>query len=157
MARKKKAAAAEQQVEAPGTMEEVVQQAKDKLGAEVIEEKAGPAETGQAEGRVVSLPDPHELDSIELGPEKGAPRMRLFRSHRYQQIQIRFDEKPSDEVRELLHNEGWRWRGQETGWTKQLDKEARWRTQADAERLFKEIANGIRAQQGMGTIMEQGR
>lgn len=155
--RKKTAAAAEQPVEAPATMEEIVQAAKDKLGAEVVEETAAPPEAELEEARGVPLPEPHELDSIELGPGQGAPRMRLLRSRRYQQLQIRFDEKPADEVRERLHSEGWRWRGQETGWTKQLDKEARWRSQADAERLFKEIANGIRAEQGMGPILEHGR
>ena len=45
MPRKKKAAAAaEQQVEAPATMADVVQELKDKLGAEVIESPAPPAE-----------------------------------------------------------------------------------------------------------------
>jgi hypothetical protein len=139
-------------------MAEVVQELKDKLGAEVVEAPPTPQAEGAPQGeRAAAPPGSHELDSIELGPQKGSPRMRLFRSHRFQQMQIRFDEKPSDEVRELLHQEGWRWRDQEAGWTKQLDKEAKWRTQADAERLFKEVANGIRAQQGLGPVLEYGR
>lgn len=163
MPRKKKAAAAaEHQPEAPATiapatMTEVVQAVQDKLGAEVIEMHPPQAEARPAEDRGTKLPESHELDSIELGPEKGSARMRLFRSNRFQQMQIRFDEKPSDEVREFLHQEGWRWRGQETGWTRQLDKEAKWRTQADAERLFKEVANAIRAEKGLGPVTEYGR
>lgn len=57
----------------------------------------------------------------------------------------------------MLKEDGWRWRGQEAGWTKQLDKVARWGTQADAERLFKEVANALRAENGLEPVTEYGR
>ena len=71
--------------------------------------------------------------------------MRLLRSNRFNQMQIRFDEKPPTEYREKLHNAGWKWRQAEEIWTMQLDSEQKWRAHADAERLFYEIGNGIRA------------
>lgn len=94
MPRKKNVAAAQEpRAGAPDPLVEVVRELRDKLGAEVVEAPPpAPAEVAAPGESAAKLPEPHELDSIELGPQKGSPRVRLFRSNRFQQMQIRFDE-----------------------------------------------------------------
>lgn len=106
---------------------------------------------GPAAGRParVSNPDPHDIDQITLGDTKDSPRMRLLRSSKFDQMQIRFDVKPDKKYRDRLADAGWRWRNEEGVWTIQLDKDARWRTQADAEALFREIGSAARADLGL--------
>jgi hypothetical protein len=99
----------------------------------------------------------HDFDQITLGADKDSPRMRLLRSEKYQQLQIQFDEKPDAKYIARLHDEGWQWRNAEKVWTKQLDKDARWRTQADAQALFIEIGNGIRADLGFPAVQSLAR
>ena len=69
-------------------------------------------------------------------------------------MQIRFERDPDDKYKEMLTRAGWRDRTEEEGiWTKQLPKEGeKWQAAADAERLFKRIANEIRADQGLGPV-----
>ena len=38
--------------------------------------------------------DPTQFEQITLGADNAAPKMRLYRSNRFQQIAIQFDEKP---------------------------------------------------------------
>ena len=110
--------------------------------------------TPQQGGRV---PDPFAFEQITLGAESNSPKMRLLRSQRFGQLLIAFDEKPAEQYRIRLRDAGWKWRNEEGVWTIQLDKTARWRTQADAESLFREIGNAIRVDQGLPPIQEQGR
>lgn len=100
------------------------------------------------------LPDPHELKLITLGTSNGDPKMRLLRSFRYRQVQIRFDQDPDDKYKQMLKDAGWRDRTEEEGiWTKQIPKDSGWQPAAEAERLFKQIANEIRADKGLGAVM----
>ncbi|HEX4607152.1 MAG TPA: DUF6166 domain-containing protein [Urbifossiella sp.] len=92
--------------------------------------------------------DPHEIGVIALGAASDAPRMRLFRSQRYSQMRMQFDEKPDEAYRVRLHEAGWRWRPAEGVWTIQLDPGQKWRGHAAAERLFDEIGDAIRADRG---------
>lgn len=110
------------------------------------------AEAGPAEPAAAPFADRHPLDTVALGPANDAPKMRLFRSDKYQQMQISFDEKPGEPHRARLQQAGWRWRAAERVWTKQFEAGARWRTQADAERLFAEIANAVRAGLGLPPV-----
>ena len=72
--------------------------------------------------------------------------MTLFRSNKLNQLAIRFDEKPEEEHRlQASRQTGWRWREDEGVWTKQLDRERRASSQMEAERLFTEIGETIRA------------
>jgi hypothetical protein len=87
--------------------------------------------------------------SISLGAEKDAPKMTLYRSNRFNQLAIKFDEKPEEQYRLRLRAEGWRWREDEGVWTKQLDRERRATSQMEAERLFTEIGDAIRAERGL--------
>jgi len=38
-------------------------------------------------------------------------------------------------------------------WTKQIPKDSGWQPAADAERLFKQIANEMRADKGLGAVL----
>ncbi|OWK45579.1 hypothetical protein [Fimbriiglobus ruber] len=94
-------------------------------------------------------PDPFSLMVISLGPDKDGPKMTLFRSNKLNQMAIRFDEKPEEQHRLRLREDGWRWREDEGVWTKQLDRERRAASQVEAERLFTEIGETIRAGRGL--------
>ena len=52
------------------------------------------SEGGQstAERQTARFPDPREQKSVSLGADRGSPRLRLLRSHRFNQLQIRCDE-----------------------------------------------------------------
>jgi len=75
--------------------------------------------------------------------------MTFFRSNKYNQLAIRFDARPAAECRERLREDGWRWRETEGVWTKQMDRERRARSHLEAERLFVEIGEAIRADLGL--------
>jgi hypothetical protein len=132
--------------------------------AEAVEPPKAPAapdaspngEKSQAapERKFSELPDPRALMTVTLGPSNADPKMHLLRSHRYRQIQIQFDQEPEDKYKLMLKDAGWRDRTEEEGiWTKQIPKDSGWQPAADAERLFKKIANEIRADRGLGTVM----
>ena len=101
-------------------------------------------------------PDPFEMESITLGDERGDPRMRLYRNQRYSQMAIQFDERPDARYTKMLTDAGYRWRPVEKVWTHQLNPDARWRTQAEAEHLFRRIGNAIREDKGLGPVQGPG-
>ncbi len=94
-------------------------------------------------------PDPFPLRKIALGMAKDSPTMTLYRSNKLNQVAIRFDERPAEEHRVKLREAGWKWREAEGVWTKQLDRERRAASQLEAERLFAEIGDAIRAARGL--------
>ncbi len=96
-------------------------------------------------------PDPFDFYSVALTDAKDGPRVRLYRSRRFNQVAVEFDEKPEQPVRERMHNEGYRWREAEGVWTKQLG-EFRASGQLAAERLVIELANIIRAERGLAPV-----
>ena len=97
----------------------------------------------------IVTPDPRGVMSASLGDGQ---RMQLLRSHRYQQLQIRFDQQPDEKYLAMLAEAGWRDRTQEEGiWTKQIPK-GEWKPVADAERLFRDIANDIRQDKGLESV-----
>ncbi len=121
------------------------------------------AEGGQGidEARATRFPDPRELKSISLGPYRDSPRVRLLRSQRFNQMQIRPDEQLPDTSREQLKAAGWTERPEEGIFTKQLPprpkaegEEAKpaWPTVLEAERQFHELANAIRADKGLPPV-----
>ena len=62
---------------------------------------------------------------------------------------MRFDQQPDEKYLAMLAEAGWRDRTQEEGiWTKQVPK-GEWKPVADAERIFREIANKIRQDKGL--------
>ena len=65
-------------------------------------------------------------------------------------MQIRFDRQPEDHHLMKLKEAGWTDRTESEGiWTKQVAP-GEWKPVADAERLFKDIANAIRKGKGPG-------
>jgi hypothetical protein len=75
--------------------------------------------------------------------------VRLLEDRRYKQVQLKFADKPSAEVREAVRDAGFRWLQEEGVWAKQIDRDKGWQTRADAETLFERVAAMIRAEQGV--------
>jgi hypothetical protein len=116
------------------------------------EAEAGHADAAQA--RKAEYADPRSLVTVSLGTSNDSPKMRLLRSYRFRQMQIQFDEEPDERTRGRLADAGWTHRPAEGIWTRQLPKEGeRWRDAADAEALFKELANSIRAEKGLSAAL----
>jgi hypothetical protein len=83
---------------------------------------------------------PFWFQSSLLSQEPDGPKMRLGRDNRFQQMAIQFEAKPTEEVRQRLHQDGWRWRPAESIWTKQLEFDRKAQGHLEAERLFDELA-----------------
>jgi hypothetical protein len=100
--------------------------------------------------------DPHEKISVSLSDVRGGPSMHLLRSHRFNQMQVRFDgEQPNEKHLQKLKDAGWKDRTQEEGvLTKQIDKDARWQSVAKMEEEFKAVANAIRKEKGLEPALE---
>lgn len=100
--------------------------------------------------------DPHEKISVSLSDISGGPSMHLLRSHRFNQMQVRFDGgQPDEQHLAMLKEAGWRDRTQEEGvYTKQIDRDARWQSVAKMEQEFKAVANAIRESKGLGPVMD---
>lgn len=120
-----------------------------------------PAEQAQVTGEAATVPgrkpivtpDPRPAMSASLGDGK---RIQLLRSHHYKQMQIRSDVSLDEKYQHMLAEAGWRDRTEEEGiWTKQVP-DGMWQPVADAERLFKELANGMRADRGLEAVLEMG-
>jgi hypothetical protein len=102
----------------------------------------------------ILTPDPRGVMSASLGDEKGSPRMRLLRSHKFKQMQIEFEQQPDQKYLAMLKEAGWTDRTESEGvWTKQVGQ-GQWQPVADAERLFKEVANAIRKDKGLEPVLE---
>jgi hypothetical protein len=121
-----------------------------------------PGEPRQAAGEAASgepayAADPHEKTSVSLNDVRGGPSMHLLKSHRFIQMQVRFDgEQPAERYLAMLKEASWRDRSQVEGvWTKQIDKTARWQSVAKMEQEFKAVANAIREGNGLGPVLEQ--
>jgi hypothetical protein len=95
--------------------------------------------------------DPHEEISVRLCEIPTGPSMHLLRSHRFRQMQIRFDHgQPDEHFLAILKRAGWTDRSESEGaWTKQIDPNARWQSVRDMEHEFKEVANAIRTSKGL--------
>jgi hypothetical protein len=116
-------------------------------------EQREPAKAAAAREPILT-PDPRGVMSVSLGDERGSPRMRLLRSHKYNQMQMSFEQQPDDQYLAMLREAGWTDRTENEGvWTKQVGQ-GQWQPVADAERLFKEIANAIRKDKGLEPVLQ---
>ncbi|HEX4138973.1 MAG TPA: hypothetical protein VHY09_01395 [Candidatus Methylacidiphilales bacterium] len=102
--------------------------------------------------KVSEISDPRALLTASLGDGK---KIELLRSHRFNQIQLRSDEPLSDKHQDMLKDAGWTDRTEKEGiYTRQLPREAeKWREAADTEKLFKQIANEMRANKKLGAVL----
>ena len=100
--------------------------------------------------------DPHEKISVNLSDTNGGPEMHLLRSHKYKQMQIRFNNgQPDEEYLKKLTDMGWKDRTESEGiFTKQIDPNARWQSVAKMEEEFKQVANAIRKDRGLKPVLE---
>lgn len=80
--------------------------------------------------------------------------VRLLEDRRFKQLQLKFREKPSEAVRAVVAEAGWRWRPHEEHWTKQTPAEKGWQTRAEADALYERVVTTIRAE--MGVTAERG-
>lgn len=100
--------------------------------------------------------DPHEKISVSLSDVRGGPAIHLLRSHKYKQMQIRFDHgQPDEQHLKMLTDAGWKDRTESEGiFTKQIDPNAKWQSVAKMEQEFKDVANAIRKDRGLGPVLE---
>lgn len=70
--------------------------------------------------------------------------VHLLEDRKFRQMQLRFDAKPADPIRQAMAEAGFRWRSAEGVWTKQIEAGAEWRTRADANALFDRVTALIR-------------
>jgi hypothetical protein len=122
------------------------------IAAKELTERAKERPAGEA----AHAADPHAKISVSLSEIRGGPSMHLLRSHRFRQMQIRFDGgQPDEKYLTLLKQAGWTDRSESEGvWTKQIDPQARWQSVEQMEREFKEVANAIRQGKGLEPALE---
>ena len=124
-----------------------------------------PADTAQeprraaregASGQPAYAADPHEKLTASPDGVRGGPVMHLRRSHRFKQMQIRFDgAQPDERYTAMLKQAGWTDRTERDGiWTKQIDQDARWQSVQQMEKEFKDVANSIRAGNKLGPVLD---
>ena len=108
------------------------------------------------DGKPAYAADPHEKFTVSLSDVRGGPAMHLLRSHRFRQMQIKFDrEQPDEYYLAMLKTAGWKDRTESEGvWTKQIDPNARWQSVQQMEREFKEVANAIRRGKRLEPVLE---
>ena len=101
--------------------------------------------------------DPHAKISVSLSDVRGGPEMHLLRSHKYKQMQVRFDHgQPDEQYLRMLTDAGWKDRTESEGvFTKQIDRDAKWQSVAKMEEEFKVVANEIRKSRGLGPVLKE--
>ena len=128
------------------------------------QEAAAPAaERPVPEGERRPWPDVTEQKTAQVSPD--GDKLRLLRSHRFNQMQVKADSELPDWAKERLKADGWRDRVEDEGiYTKQLpprpkaDAEgpepspSRRRVVFEAERFFEQLANDIRAERQMPPV-----
>ena len=102
--------------------------------------------------------DPHEKISVSLSGIPGGPAMHLLRSHKFKQMQIRFDHgQPDEQYLKMLTDRGWKDRTEAEGvYTKQIDPHARWQSVQKMEQEFKDVANAIRKDKKLEPVLMEG-
>ena len=122
--------------------------------AVVAEAPIHPGST-QETAETPATPEP-ETPAKSYGPNPFGVRadvvagVRLQEDKRYRQMQLKFDAKPSDEVRHAVREAGFQWRSHEQVWSKPIDPDRGWQTRAAAEALFDRVAGLIRTALGHG-------
>lgn len=62
---------------------------------------------------------------------------------------IRFDEKPSDQVREKLREAGFNWNSENKEWVRPIRFDSRAQDRLNAERVFEDVAKTVREERGI--------
>jgi hypothetical protein len=80
--------------------------------------------------------------------------VRLFESKQDRQMAIKFDEKPSQAVIDRMKEAGYRWKAADKIWAHPVYADSAMTTRIDAEHLYQEVCQMIRAERGIAK--EQG-
>ena len=114
-----------------------------------------PAEKAQTDQRAYAA-DPNPLISVSLSDAPGGTVAHLLRSHKFKQMQIRFDRgQPDQQYQEMLKEKGWKDRTESEGvFTKQIDQDARWQSVQKMEQEFREVANKIREDRNLPAVLQ---
>jgi hypothetical protein len=96
------------------------------------------AESGQR-----AIPDPFAIATdYTVG-------VSLLESRRYRQMQLKFNEKPSQPIIDAVKAGGYQWNSQDRVWTRQINRNNAMETRIDAERLFKHASAALRQEKGI--------
>jgi hypothetical protein len=154
MARKSKAATQTQAAADPAPENVPVSEPAGKPATGTAEEPRQPAQEA-ANGQPAYPTDPNAKISVSLSDYRGGPSMHLLRSHKFKQMQIRFDgQQPDEQYLAMLAEAGWKDRTESEGvFTKQIDPNARWQSVQQMESEFKQVANAIRESKGLEPVL----
>tara|TARA_R110002072_G_scaffold289831_3_gene457123 strand:- start:4754 stop:5284 length:531 start_codon:yes stop_codon:yes gene_type:complete len=80
--------------------------------------------------------------------------VRLFESRRNRQMAIKFEEKPGQDVLDLVKSAGYRWNANDYMWVHPIEADSAMTTRIDAERLYQEVRGMIRQAKGIESGQE---
>ncbi|WP_437193646.1 hypothetical protein [Planctomicrobium sp. SH527] len=80
--------------------------------------------------------------------------VRLFESRRNRFMAIKFEEKPSPEVLDLVKSTGYRWNSRDFMWTRPIEPDSAMTTRIEAERLYQEVRTLVRQAKGIDAGQE---
>ncbi|SRR5579875_2819372 len=96
----------------------------------------------------ISAADPYPIAvDVALG-------VRLFESKRDRQMALKFEEKPSQAVIDLLKEADYRWNPVDKIWAYPVRPESAMSTRIEAERLYQEVRQLIRQEKGIDSGQE---
>lgn len=73
-----------------------------------------------------------------------------FREHQNPYLSVvKFEEKPSDDVRKMLADAGFQWNQGNKEWTRPIRYENAWQDRASAEDAFRDVCKAIRHERGV--------
>lgn len=78
-----------------------------------------------------------------------AAGVTLQEDRAYRQIQLKFDDKPSDPVRAVLRAAGFTWHRERQVWQAGIEREAPWKARNTAEKVFEQVTAMIREERGI--------
>jgi hypothetical protein len=96
----------------------------------------------------VSAADPFGIASDNLAG------VRLLEGKRDRQMALKFEEKPSQPVIDLLKEAGYRWNPVDRIWAHPIRPESAMSTRIEAERLYQEVRQMIRQEKGIESGQE---
>lgn len=101
------------------------------------------ARSGDEEVSKVKTPNPYPFRS---DPQTG---VILLEDRQLRKMLMKFDMKPSDEVRQALRDAGFRWKSTNQAWEIPVDREQSWTARAQADKIFKDVTGMIRQELGI--------
>jgi hypothetical protein len=125
-----------------------------------------PAETATAEPPAEAKPDSQSF-ADKVGQRKYVPApdpfgiatdklagVRLFESKQDRQMAIKFEDKPSQAVIDMLKESGYRWNPTDRIWAHPVRPESAMSTRIEAEQLYQEVRLMIRQEKGIDPAQE---